>query len=161
MWRLTDSCCHEILAIDWKTVPGGILLNSSKVSKKYPMPVFHQIMWRHMSEMKLGSNRKQACVKTAESRREKRGNSTFNRSEPSLTALSPFSRDVKELSGKALSRVGLELWLTWQPVVLIMLLGDDDDDKVMMMSAATDNSGVDDEANLMTFFSRWNELKLD
>ena len=40
-----------------------------------------------------------------------------------------------------------------------MLLGDDDDDKVMM-SAATDNSGVDDEANLMTFFSRWNELKL-
>ena len=43
MWRLTDSCCHEILAIDWKTVPGGILLNSSAVSKKYPMPVFHQI----------------------------------------------------------------------------------------------------------------------
>ena len=64
---------------------------------------------------------------------------------------------MKELSGKALSRVGLELWLTWQPVVLIMLLGDDDDDdKVTMMSAATDNSGVDDEANLMTFFSRWN-----
>ena len=68
---------------------------------------------------------------------------------------------MKELSGKALSRVGLELWLTWQPVVLIMLLGDDDDVKVMIMSAATDNSGVDDEANLMTFFSRWNELKLD
>ena len=67
---------------------------------------------------------------------------------------------MKEQSGKALSRVGLELWLTWPPVVLIMLLGDDDDDKVMMMSAATDNSGVDDEANLMTFFSRWNELKL-
>ena len=34
-----------------------------------------------------------------------------------------------------------------------MLLGDDDDDKVMM-SAATDNRGVDDEANSMTFFSR-------
>ena len=34
-----------------------------------------------------------------------------------------------------------------------MLLGDDDDDEVMM-SAATDNSGVDGEANLMTFFSR-------
>ena len=67
---------------------------------------------------------------------------------------------MKELFGKALSRVGLELWLTWQPVVLIMLLGDDDDDKAMMMSAATDNSGVDDEANSMTFFSRWNELKL-
>ena len=54
---------------------------------------------------------------------------------------------MKELSGKALSRVGLELLLAWQPVVLIMLLGEDDDDKVMMMSAATDNSGVDDEAN--------------
>ena len=35
-----------------------------------------------------------------------------------------------------------------------MLLGDDDDVKVMIMSAETDNSGVDDEANLMTFFSR-------
>ena len=34
-----------------------------------------------------------------------------------------------------------------------MLFGNDDDDKVMMMSAAADNSGVDDEANLMTFFS--------
>jgi len=34
-----------------------------------------------------------------------------------------------------------------------MLLGDDDHDAVMM-SAATDNSGVDDEANSMTFFSR-------
>ena len=61
---------------------------------------------------------------------------------------------MKELSVKALSRVGLELWLTREPVVLIMLLGDDDDDKVMMMSAATDNSGVDDEANSITFFSR-------
>ena len=40
-----------------------------------------------------------------------------------------------------------------------MLLGDDDNGKVMMMSAATDNSGVDDEANSKTFFSRWNELK--
>ena len=35
-----------------------------------------------------------------------------------------------------------------------MLLGDDDDDKVMMMSAATDNIGVDDKDNSMTFFSR-------
>ena len=35
-----------------------------------------------------------------------------------------------------------------------MLLGDDDDVKVMMMSETTDNSGVDDEANSMTFFSR-------
>ena len=59
------------------------------------------------------------------------------------------------MSGEALSGVGLELWLTWQPFVLIMLLGDDDHDTVMMMSAATDNSGVDDEANSMTF-SRWN-----
>ena len=32
-----------------------------------------------------------------------------------------------------------------------MLIGDDDHDTVMMMSAATDNSGVDDEANSITF----------
>lgn len=57
---------------------------------------------------------------------------------------------MKELSGDALSRVGLEQWLTWQPVVLII----DDDDKVMMMSAAKDNGGGDDEADSMTFFSR-------
>ena len=36
----------------------------------------------------------------------------------------------------------------------VMLLGDDDHDKVMMMLAATDNSGVEYEANSMTFFSR-------
>ena len=39
-------------------------------------------------------------------------------------------------------------------ITFVMLLGDDDDDKVMMMSAATDNSGVEYEANSMTFFSR-------
>ena len=37
---------------------------------------------------------------------------------------------------------------------VVMVLGDDDDDKVMMMSVATDNRGVDDEANSMTFFRR-------
>ena len=43
MWRvLNDSCCHEILAID---------------IEKYSMPVFHQIMWKHLSEMKLESDR--------------------------------------------------------------------------------------------------------
>ena len=49
---------------------------------------------------------------------------------------------MKELSGEALSRVGLEQWMTWQPVVLII----DDDDKVMML-AVKDNSGDDDEAD--------------
>ena len=58
---------------------------------------------------------------------------------------------MKELSGEALSRVGLEPWLTWQPVVLII-----DDDKVMMMSAVKHNGGGDDEADSVVFFSRWN-----
>lgn len=86
---------------------------------------------------------------------KKMGNSIFLWWEPSLAALFPFSRDMKELSGEA--RVGLEKWLTWQPFALIMFFGDDDDDdKAMITSAATDNSSVDDEANSVTFFSSWN-----
>ena len=56
---------------------------------------------------------------------------------------------MKELSGEALSRVGLEQWLTWQPIVLII-----DNDKVMMISAVKHNGGGDDEADSVIFFSR-------
>jgi len=49
------------------------------------------------------------CGKTAEAGEKKRGNSIFIRSEPSLAALSPFSREMKQLSGEALSRVEPEL----------------------------------------------------
>ena len=79
---------------------------------------------------------------------KKRGNSIFIRSEPSLVALSPFSREMRQLS--VTNSTGIMVDMT----TVVMVLGDDDDDKVMMMSAATDNSGVDDEANSMTFFSR-------
>ena len=48
----------EILAIDWKTVC-WILLSSTDVlvQEKYSVPIFHQMMWKHLSGMKLSSDR--------------------------------------------------------------------------------------------------------
>ena len=112
-----------------------------KIGGKFLIRILYQIKWPEW-----------ACVK----KREEKGGIAPLFSVRIFTKFScspvSFSRETKELSGEALSRVGLEKWLTWQPVVLII----DDDDKVMMMLAVKDNGDGDDEADSTTFFSRWN-----